>query len=166
MIILELCCRSLDDDRRIRIRIRIFKSEVRFRIRTKMSPDSATLVFRIEDLSSFVIILEPSFVDPCDDDHAADPAAPQGPAPDVLLCESGSPYQAGSDQVSSQLTYLIPTWWVILDGAGSAAQRMSVRGCNQHSSPVWTAVLRIRIRIRIRKDPKLLAGSGSDPEPK
>ncbi len=28
------------------------------------------------------------------------------------------------------------------------------------------AVLRIRNRIRIRKDPKLLAGSGSDPEPK
>jgi hypothetical protein len=32
----------------------------------------------------------------------------------------------------------------------------------------FSAVLRIRIRnrIRIRKDPKLLAGSGSDPEPK
>jgi hypothetical protein len=28
------------------------------------------------------------------------------------------------------------------------------------------AVLRIRIRNRIRMDPKLLAGSGSDPEPK
>ncbi len=28
------------------------------------------------------------------------------------------------------------------------------------------AVLRIQIRNRIRKDPKLLAGSGSDPDPK
>jgi len=92
-----------------------------------------------------VIILELSVVDPCDDDHAADPASPQGPAPDVLLRESGSSHQAGSDQVSSQLTYLIPTWWVILDGAGSAAQRMSVRGCSQHSYPVWTAIRSIHL---------------------
>ncbi len=50
-----------------------------------------------------VIILANSVVDPGHNDHAADPAAPQGPAPDVLLRESGSPDQAGSDQVSLPL---------------------------------------------------------------
>ncbi len=50
-----------------------------------------------------------SDVDPCYDDHAADPAAPQGPAPDVLLRESWSPHQAGSDQVSLVLS-CSPIW--------------------------------------------------------
>ncbi len=59
-----------------------------------------------------MIILANSVVDPRDDNHAADPAAPQGPAPDVLLREPGSPHQAGSDQVSSQHTYFI----LVLDG--------------------------------------------------
>ncbi len=46
--------------------------------------------------------------------------------------------------------YLLDTWWLILQGAGSAAQRMSVRGCGQHSYPVYSS--------RMSLPPLLLCG--------